>query len=98
MPDLIPLSSNPSSTPVLLVDTSRSYIDLQECAEQRLNAVRGLLYSLAVMNVTLADASDLRNISEVAHLLTEDACDLARAAHQAAMRELQQAPAKPPTP
>ncbi|MCW2295060.1 hypothetical protein M2262_005110 [Pseudomonas sp. BIGb0408] len=88
MTDFLPLSSNPTSTPVLLIDTRCSYIDLQESAEQRLSAVRGLLRSLAVMNITLADASDLRYLSEAAHLLTEDACDLIKAAHQAAMREM----------
>ncbi|KIP97909.1 hypothetical protein RU08_17370 [Pseudomonas fulva] len=71
----------------MLIDTSRSYIDLQESAEQRLGAVRGLLQSLALMNITLADAKDLRYLCEAAYLLTEDAYDLARAAHHAAMRE-----------
>ncbi|WP_052493768.1 MULTISPECIES: hypothetical protein [Pseudomonas] len=90
MTDLMPLSSNPGSAPVLLIDTSRSYIDLQESAEQRLSAVRGLLQSLALMNITLADANDLRYLSEAAYLLTEDAYDLAKAAHHAALREASQ--------
>ncbi|MCW2290115.1 MULTISPECIES: hypothetical protein [Pseudomonas] len=88
MTDLLPLSSNPTTTPVLLIDTNNSYLDLQESATQRLNAVRGLLHSLAAMKITQADAIDVQNLSEAAYLLTEDACDLVRAAHKAAMREV----------
>ncbi|KIQ03334.1 hypothetical protein RU08_06415 [Pseudomonas fulva] len=87
MTDFIPLSSNPTTTPVLLIDTSHSYIDLHESAQQRLSAVRGLLHSLAAMTIAHADATDVQNISAAAHLLTEDACDLVKAAHKAAMRE-----------
>lgn len=88
MTDLLPLSSNPTTTPVLLIDTSCPYLDLQECATQRLKAVRGLLHSLCAMSITEADAIDVQNLSEAAYLLTEEACDLVRAAHKAAMREV----------
>ncbi|CAH0287328.1 hypothetical protein SRABI70_03944 [Pseudomonas sp. Bi70] len=87
MTDLAPLTSNPASAGVLLIDTSRPYLDLQESAEQRLSALQGLLHSFAAMNITLADAKDVRNLSEAASLLAEDALDLLKAARKAAMRE-----------
>ena len=87
MTDFIPLSSNPTNAAVLLVDTSHRYLDLQECAEQRLSALQGLLHSLAAMNIGLADAKDICNLSEAASLLAEDALDLLKAARTAAMRE-----------
>ncbi len=87
MTDPLPLSSNPTTTAVMLIDSNCSYMDLQESVEQRLRAVRGLLHSLAAMSITQADGLDIQHISEAAYLLAEDGCDLARAAHQAAMRE-----------
>ncbi|KIP97318.1 MULTISPECIES: hypothetical protein [Pseudomonas] len=87
MTDFLPLSSNPTTTPVLLIDSRCSYADLHESAQQRFRAVCGLLHSLAAMSITQADGLDIQHISEAAYLLAEDGCDLARAAHQAAMRE-----------
>ncbi|MCW2291799.1 MULTISPECIES: hypothetical protein [Pseudomonas] len=87
MTNLLPLSSNPTTTAVMLIDSNCSYMDLQESVEQRLRAVRGLLHSLAAMNITQADALDVQHISEAAYLLSADAWDLVRAAHKAAVRE-----------
>lgn len=87
MNELLSLSSNPSSRPVLLLDASRPYLDLQDSAEQRLSAVRGLMLSLTCMNIGLADAKDVQNLVEAAYLLLEDASDLFKAARTAAVRE-----------
>ena len=88
MTDLRPLTSNPTkNSPVLLIATGRSYLDLQECAEQRLSAVRGLMHSLSCMKLDHASAQDLSNVAEAAALLLDDANDLFKAAGAAAKRE-----------
>ena len=87
MTDLLPLTSNPSDSPVILIDKSQRFLDLQECADQRLSAARGLMHSLACMNIGLAAAKDLTNVAEAVCLLLEDASDLYKAAGEAAKRE-----------
>lgn len=87
MANLAPLTTSPTNTPVLLVDTDASYLDLQECAEQRLHAAKGLLSSLASITITTAHADELSKFADAAHLLLEDASDLFKAAHRAAKRE-----------
>ncbi len=85
--NLIPLTANAGTTPVLLLDGACSYLDLQECADLRLNAARGLLHSLATMAPGQADERDLVHFAEAAQLLLTDACDLLAAARKAAHRE-----------
>ncbi|MDH4557821.1 hypothetical protein E8F11_22060 [Pseudomonas sp. BN417] len=85
--NLIPLTGNAGTTPVLLLDGSCAYIDLQECADMRLNAARGLLHSLATMAPGQADERDLVHFADAAQLLLADACDLLAAARKAARRE-----------
>ncbi|MFZ6045673.1 hypothetical protein ACFW0H_06065 [Pseudomonas sp. CR3202] len=85
--ELVPLTGNAGTTPVLLLDGSCSYIDLQECADMRLNAARGLLHSLASMAPGQADERDLVHFADAAQLLLTDACDLLAAARKAARRE-----------
>lgn len=87
MSEFLPLSSNPSTTPVMLIDASQSYSLLQESVEQRLSAARGLVYSLTCMSLSNANANDVSNVAEAAYLLIEDASDLMKAARTAAMRE-----------
>lgn len=87
MSNLIALTTNPSKTAVMLLDASQPYIDLQECAEQRLSAAKGLLYSLACITISHADAKDVNNLADAAYLLLEDANDLFKAARHAALRE-----------
>lgn len=86
-PELIPLTGNATDTPVLLLDTRCSYIDLQECADMRLNAVRGLLRSLSTMEPGYADHRDLVNVTQAAEILLTDAYDLLAAARQAVHRQ-----------
>ena len=85
--ELVPLTGNTSTTPVLLLDASCSAIDLQDCTDRRLNAARGLLRSLASLKSPEADGSDLLHFADAAHLLLADACDLLAAARKAARRE-----------
>ena len=85
MSSLIPLSHTPADTPVLLIDATAPYLDLEACAEQRLNAAKGLLYSLAHMRITDADPKDLHNLSDAAYLLLEDASEIYQAARNAAI-------------
>ncbi|MCY1295048.1 hypothetical protein D9M68_585490 [compost metagenome] len=80
--ELVPLTGNTSTTPVLLLDASCSAIDLQDCAD------RGLLRSLASLKSLEADGSDLLHFADAAHLLLTDACDLLAAARKAARREV----------
>jgi hypothetical protein len=87
MTNFIPLTGNTGTTPVLLLDGGCSYIDLQECAESRLYAARGLLRSLASLELTDANERDLQHFANAAHMLLEDACDLIAAARRAARRE-----------
>ncbi|WP_177429672.1 hypothetical protein [Pseudomonas sp. YY-1] len=88
MTDFFPLTSNPTkNNPVLLIAADGSYLDLQECAEQRLSAVRGLMHSLSCMKLEHAGAQDLSNVAEAAALLLDDAHDLFKAAGAAAKRE-----------
>ena len=78
MNKLIPLTNNPSKTPVLLIDSEASHRDLEACADQRLNAAKGLLDSLAHMSFTNVEPKDLHNFTDAAYLLLEDASDLYR--------------------
>lgn len=87
MINLVPLTSNPTNTPVLLLDASTPFVDLQECAEQRLCAAKGLLFSLSCMGINQADAKDVSRIADAAYVLLEDATDLFNAARKAALRE-----------
>ena len=87
MNKLIPLTTNPSHAPVLLIDTNASYIDIQEYAEQRLCAAKGLLFSLSCMSISRADAKDVSGIADAAYLLLADASDLFNAARKAAVAE-----------
>ncbi|WP_375738400.1 hypothetical protein [Pseudomonas boanensis] len=87
MTKLVPLTSNATNAPVLLIDASRPYLELQECAEQRLSTVRDLLLSLSSMVITHADGKDVNRVADAAYLLLEDASDLLQAARQAALRD-----------
>ncbi|MNF01343.1 hypothetical protein D3C80_2003210 [compost metagenome] len=82
----IPLSENAIQAPVLLLDASADYLDLQDCAEQRLHAAKSLLLSLSCMQIDFAESRDLVSVANVAHLLLADASDLFTAARKAALR------------
>ncbi|MES2820125.1 MAG: hypothetical protein V4812_14195 [Pseudomonadota bacterium] len=86
MSNYIALTSNPNPHPVLVLDASASFSDLQESAQQRLSAAKGLLLSLACMSITHASTNDLNNVADAAYLLLEDASDLFKAAGTAAVR------------
>lgn len=86
-PARIPLTANAGITPVLLLDGNRACVELQDCADMRLNAARGLLHSLASMTPGDVDGRDLMHIADAAQLLLTDACDLVAAARKAARRE-----------
>ena len=87
MNKLIPLTTNPSTNAVLLINSNAAYADIQECAEQRLCAAKGLLFSLSCMGINHADAKDVNGIADAAYLLLEDAYDLFTAARKAAVAE-----------
>ena len=86
MSNHIALTTNPNQHPVLVLDAGASFNDLQECAQQRLSAAKGLLLSLACMNISQASSTDLNNVADAAYLLLEDASDLFKAARNAAGR------------
>ncbi|HBO5639836.1 hypothetical protein GFM12_06865 [Pseudomonas aeruginosa] len=87
MTKFVPLTTNATDAPVLLIDSNRPYLELQECAEQRLSTARALLWSLSSMVITHADGRDVNHLADAAYLLLEDASDLFQAARQAALRE-----------
>ncbi|WP_052659260.1 hypothetical protein [Pseudomonas sp. LFM046] len=82
----IPLSENAIKAPVLLLDSSCSYDDLQDCAEQRLHAAKNLLLRFTCMKIDIAESRDLVSVANAAHLLLADASDLFAAARKAALR------------
>jgi hypothetical protein len=83
----IPLSENAVQAPVLMLDASAAYLDLQDCAEQRLHAARNLLLSISCMQIDIAESRDLVCLANAAHLLLSDASDLFSAARKAALRK-----------
>ena len=83
----IPLSENAAQAPVLLLDASAAYLDLQDCAEQRLHAAKNLLLSISCMQIDIAESRDLVCLANAAHLLLSDASDLFSAARKAALRK-----------
>lgn len=87
MSELIPLKTNPSHNPVLLLDSSQPFAALSECADVRLSAAYGLVDSLTCMSMKDAASQDLLNVAEAVRVLLADASDLYRAARTAAVRE-----------
>ncbi|WP_271410027.1 hypothetical protein [Pseudomonas sp. Q1-7] len=85
---LIPLTANAGTTAVLLLNGSRSYAELQDCADMRLHAAKNLLRSLSLLESQEADGRDLMHVTHAAAVLLEDACDLLDAARKAAGREV----------
>lgn len=86
MSKFIPLTTAPSETAVLLIDATAAYLDLEACADRRMHAAKGLLYSLAHMSFTDVEPKDLHNLADAAYLLLEDAGELFQAARHAAVR------------
>ncbi|HEY0286419.1 MAG TPA: hypothetical protein VGC62_05330 [Pseudomonas sp.] len=86
MRKFIPLTATPCENAVLLIDAAASYLDLEACADQRLQAAKGLLYSLAHMGFTDVEPKDLHNLTDAAYLLLEDASELFQVARSAAVR------------
>lgn len=87
MTQLSPLTYRLGEEPVLAVDESCSADALQDNAEARLEAARGLLETIASLDVAYQlPGHDLANVAQAAQILTADAADLYRASHQAAKR------------
>ncbi|AOE84646.1 hypothetical protein [Pseudomonas sp. TCU-HL1] len=87
MTKLVPLTTNATDAPVLLIDANRPYLELQEAAEQRLSTARDLLWSLSSMVITHADGKDVSRVADAAYVLLEDASDLFQAARKASLRD-----------
>lgn len=89
MSELIPLSSTPTDTPVLLINTSAPLVDILACADQRIRAIKKLMTTLSCMTACTADESDLFQIADMASLLLADGCSLLSVAQKKAMTDAQ---------
>ncbi|QXI28853.1 hypothetical protein [Pseudomonas vanderleydeniana] len=76
MPKFKPLQSNLCQTPVFYYDADAPLTDLHECATQRCNAARDLMYSITCLGFSQIDDKDLRHFSTAAWLLLQDGCDV----------------------
>lgn len=87
MSQLTPLTYQLGDEPALVIDEACSAEALQDNAEARLEAARGMLETIASLEVaTHLHRHDLANVAQAAQILAADAADLYRAAHTAGKR------------
>lgn len=72
----IPLKSNFTEKPVLLIDGQASLEDLHTCALQRIRAAADLLETLTCLSFYQADTKDTSHIVSALYLLIQDGCEL----------------------
>ncbi|PTT83148.1 hypothetical protein DBR29_25855 [Pseudomonas sp. HMWF005] len=81
----LPLSSNVTETPTLIIDTQANPKDILEAAVQRVRASADLLETLHCLCFTHADVQDIPHITHALYLLTQDGNDLLQVAQQQMM-------------
>lgn len=87
MNQFTPLTYQLGNEPVLVIDSTCSADSLQDNAEARLEAARGMLETIANLEVaTHLHCHDLANVAQAAQILAADAADLYRAAQTAGKR------------
>ena len=78
----LPLQTNLTDSPPLIIDTEANPQDTLECAVQRLRASADLLKTLYCLSFKQADVEDIPHITHALYLLTQDGCDLLQVAQQ----------------
>jgi hypothetical protein len=73
-----PLTHPGQENAVLLLDSHASLKDLHAFAETRISLATRFLDTLAHMNPTHTDESDITTLASTAHLLMLEACDVSR--------------------
>ncbi|WP_046080016.1 hypothetical protein [Halomonas sp. HG01] len=82
MPQLSPMTYQLGEEPALVIDEACSADALYDNAEARLEAARGMLETIASLQVaTSLQHHDLANVAQAAQILAADAADLFRASH-----------------
>ncbi|WP_191223800.1 hypothetical protein [Billgrantia desiderata] len=82
-----PMTYRLGDEPVIVIDEGCSANALYDNAEARLEAARGMLETIASLDVSQhVHRHDLSNIAQAAQILAADAADLYRAAHTATKR------------
>ncbi|MDP9510623.1 hypothetical protein Q7O56_16330 [Pseudomonas protegens] len=79
MDQYLPLKSNLTDTPILLIDGNANVEDIYFCTQQRLRAAANLLETLIGLNFLHADPKDVTHIVNALYLLVQDSCDLLEA-------------------
>ncbi|KAB0505540.1 hypothetical protein [Pseudomonas moorei] len=78
----LPLHTNLTNTPPLIIDTEANPQDILEAALQRIRASSDLLRTLHCQNFHDGDVEDIPHITHALYLLTQDGCDLLKVAQQ----------------
>ncbi|NWE71056.1 hypothetical protein HX857_20355 [Pseudomonas gingeri] len=81
----IPLSTNFTVLPVLVIDTQASLDDLQTSAYQRLQAASDLLETMTCVSLNTTCDKDLPHVTNAAYLLVREGCDLLQLVQQRTM-------------
>ncbi|VVO64378.1 hypothetical protein [Pseudomonas fluorescens] len=81
----LPLQTNLTDSPPLIIDTEANPQDILEAAMQRIRASSDLLKTLHCICFKHADVEDIPHITHALYLLTQDGCDLMQVAQQRMM-------------
>lgn len=81
----LPLQTNLTDTPPLIIDTEANPQDILEAALQRIRASSDLLKTLHCVCFKHGDVEDIPHITHALFLLTQDGCDLLQVAQQRMM-------------
>ncbi|MGE8067238.1 hypothetical protein [Pseudomonas sp. NPDC089569] len=78
----LPLHTNLTDSPPLIIDTQANPQDILEAALQRIRASSELLRTLHCQSFQDGDVEDIPHITHALYLLTQDGCDLLKVAQQ----------------
>ncbi|VVQ04342.1 hypothetical protein [Pseudomonas fluorescens] len=81
----LPLQTNLTDSPPLIIDTEANPQDILEAAMQRIRPSSDLLKTLHCICFNHADVEDIPHITHALYLLTQDGCDLMQVAQQRMM-------------
>jgi len=81
----LPLQTNLTDSPPLIIDTAANPKDILEGALQRIRASSDLLKTLHCICFKNGDVEDIPHITHALFLLTQDGCDLLQVAQQRMM-------------
>ncbi|MEB0047772.1 MULTISPECIES: hypothetical protein [unclassified Pseudomonas] len=81
----LPLQTNLTDSPPMIIDTEANPQDILEAALQRIRASSDLLKTLHCQCFKHGDVEDIPHITHAVYLLTQDGCDLLQVAQQRLM-------------